>query len=207
MMRVWPCELPRECTSGNCSSPSTRRPRRASSKHAAEPIPPTPRTITSKLSAMRIPPVKVRRRARGRVIMPHGPPRVTDVALSASPSHAAMTRILAALALVSLPAVSRAADIDFNRDVRPILSDKCFACHGPDEKHRKKKLRLDVEQDALDSGAIVPGKPEASPLVERITAADEAERMPPAKSGKKLTAAEIATLKKWVAEGAKYSPA
>ena len=54
-----------------------------------------------------------------------------------------------ALALFILPATGRAAEIDFNRDVRPILSDKCFACHGPDEKHRKKKLRLDVEEAVL----------------------------------------------------------
>src|SRR4051812_17669938 len=77
--------------------------------------------------------------------------------------------------------------IDFNRDVRPILSDKCFACHGPDEKHRKADLRLDDAKAALASGAIVPGKPADSPLVTRITAEDEADRMPPKKSGKTLT--------------------
>lgn len=104
------------------------------------------------------------------------------------------------------PVAAGAAPVDFNRDVRPILSDKCFACHGPDEKHRKAKLRLDVGKAALDSGVLMPGKPEKSPLVERITSKDEEEQMPPAKSGKKLTAAEVETLRKWIAEGAKYAP-
>jgi hypothetical protein len=103
----------------------------------------------------------------------------------------------------------RAADpIDFNRDVRPILSDKCFACHGPDPKHRGAKLRLDVEKDAKADRdgyrVVAPGRPEKSELVARITTADATERMPPAKSGKKLNAAEIATLKQWIAEGAEY---
>src|SRR5262245_51996901 len=72
-----------------------------------------------------------------------------------------------------------AEPIDFNRAVRPILSDKCFACHGPDEKARKAKLRLDIEKEAKAAGVIVPGKPTASALIARITASDEAERMPP----------------------------
>jgi hypothetical protein len=109
------------------------------------------------------------------------------------------------LAFVALSAVGRGADIDFNRDVRPILSDKCFACHGPDAKHRKADLRLDVEKDAKAAGAIAPGKPGESSLVERITTAEESERMPPAKSGKKLTAAEVEVLRRWVGEGAKWS--
>jgi hypothetical protein len=117
-----------------------------------------------------------------------------------------MKPLLALLAVVALPATARAADIDFNRDVRPILSDKCFACHGPDEKHRKAKLRLDVEEVALDRGAVVPGKPADSTLIERITAAKEDERMPPVKTGKKLTAAEVEILRKWIADGGKYAP-
>src|SRR3954464_15923347 len=110
-----------------------------------------------------------------------------------------MKPLLAALTLLVAPAAVRAADIDFNRDVRPILSDKCFACHGPDEKHRKAKLRLDVEEDAKAAGAVVPGKPAESPLIERITTKEADELMPPAKSGKTLTPAEIETLRKWVA--------
>src|SRR5262245_20372615 len=121
-----------------------------------------------------------------------------------------MTR-LTLLTLALLPAVARAADrpIDFNRDVRPILSDKCFACHGPDANHREADLRLDVEKDAKaerdGSQAIVPGKPEESQLVARITATSAAKRMPPKKANKPLTAAEIDVLKQWVAEGAKWS--
>lgn len=97
-------------------------------------------------------------------------------------------------------------DIEFNRDVRPILSDKCFYCHGPDEKHRKAKLRLDDEKVAKDKEAIIPGKAADSGLIQRITATDDDERMPPVKSGKKLTATEIEILRKWIENGAKYEP-
>ncbi len=94
--------------------------------------------------------------------------------------------------------------INFNRDVRPILSNNCFHCHGPDEKVRKGKLRLDMEEGAFES-VVVPGKPEQSSLIERLTASDPAEIMPPAKSGKKLTKNEIEILTKWVKTGAKYT--
>ncbi len=101
------------------------------------------------------------------------------------------------------------AKIDFNREVRPILSEKCFACHGFDEKERKANLRLDVREHALNpakSGetAIVPGKVDASELIKRIVTQDADDQMPPAKTDKKLTAAEIETLKQWIAEGAEY---
>ncbi len=100
--------------------------------------------------------------------------------------------------------------IDFNRDIRPILADNCFKCHGPDEKERKAKLRLGTRAGAvaeLPGGniAVVPSKPEASALMERITAAETTKRMPPAKTGKKLTPQQIASLRQWIAEGAKYS--
>jgi hypothetical protein len=119
-----------------------------------------------------------------------------------------MSRWFATLSLLAFAAPLRAAEptIDFNRDVRPILSDKCFACHGPDEKHRKADIRFDDEKDALASGAIVPGKPAESSFIARITTDDERDRMPPKKSGKKLSAAEIETLRKWIAGGAKYAP-
>src|SRR5437660_5267686 len=85
--------------------------------------------------------------------------------------------------------------IDFSRDIRPILADSCFRCHGPDAKQRQAGLRLDVREEALkrlesDAVAIVPGKPEESALVARIMTADESERMPPADSQKVLTAAQ-----------------
>ncbi|MEX0614212.1 MAG: PSD1 and planctomycete cytochrome C domain-containing protein [Pirellulales bacterium] len=99
--------------------------------------------------------------------------------------------------------------VDFNRDIRPILSDKCFACHGPNAASREADLRLDIEALAkADRGgyaAIVPGSLEKSEVVRRINSADESERMPPAESGKQLAQQEIARLNQWVAEGAPWS--
>jgi len=102
------------------------------------------------------------------------------------------------------PTVSPRPPVDFNREVRPILSNNCFQCHGPDEKTRKAKLRLDTREGAVDR-VIRPGKPEESILVERLRSEDPHEVMPPAKTGKKLTAREIETLTRWVREGANYS--
>ncbi|RFC44562.1 MAG: Protein of unknown function DUF1553/DUF1549/Planctomycete cytochrome C [Verrucomicrobia bacterium] len=94
--------------------------------------------------------------------------------------------------------------IEFNRDVRPILSDNCFSCHGNDPAHRKAKLRLDRREDALGQKAFVPGQPEASLLVERILSADEDELMPPPDSHKKLNGRDKEILKRWIAQGAVY---
>jgi Protein of unknown function (DUF1553)/Protein of unknown function (DUF1549)/Planctomycete cytochrome C len=99
--------------------------------------------------------------------------------------------------------------VAFNRDIRPILADKCLKCHGPDAKQRKGKLRLDLENTAKGpagsgSVAIVPGKIEESELYARVTAQDAEERMPPEDSGKSLSAAEIGLLKRWIEEGAGY---
>ncbi|AMV26539.1 Planctomycete cytochrome C [Gemmata sp. SH-PL17] len=97
------------------------------------------------------------------------------------------------------------AKIDFNRDVRPILSNYCFACHGPDEKTRKAKLRLDTREGAI-AASVVPGKPDASELITRLTASpDDASVMPPSKTGKKLAPREVEILKQWVKDGATYS--
>ena len=105
----------------------------------------------------------------------------------------------------SLPA----SPVDFNRDIRPILADRCFSCHGPDAKERQADLRLDVEEEAkaVRSGtaAIVPGRPDLSEVAARIEARDLADRMPPEDSGKSLTADEVALLKRWIAEGAHWS--
>jgi mono/diheme cytochrome c family protein len=99
-----------------------------------------------------------------------------------------------------------AGKVDYNRDVRPILSDACFACHGPDAKKRKGGLRLDVRDKSKEDGKLlVPGKPDQSELFRRITSDDAKKRMPPAKSGKSLTAAQIALLKRWVEEGAHHA--
>src|SRR5881227_2569349 len=92
--------------------------------------------------------------------------------------------------------------IDFNRQIRPILSENCFACHGPDDKTRKAKFRLDTKEGAfgeLRSGghALIAGNPEKSELFSRITAHDAKERMPPPDSGKKLTAEQIALVRQW----------
>ncbi|MBI3836556.1 MAG: DUF1549 domain-containing protein, partial [Planctomycetia bacterium] len=99
------------------------------------------------------------------------------------------------------------AKVDFNRDIRPILSNNCFQCHGPDDRERKAGLRLDLIEAAktpAESGqiAIVPGKPELSELVARIYAADADQRMPPADSNKTLTEPQKTLLKQWIAEGA-----
>ena len=101
------------------------------------------------------------------------------------------------------------APIQFNRDVRPILSDKCFACHGPDEKKRDSGLRLDIREQAVrpaESGdiAIVPGRPEASQMIVRLTTKDRDDLMPPPKTHKTISAQELATLRRWISEGATY---
>ncbi len=96
------------------------------------------------------------------------------------------------------------AKIEFNRDVRPILSDNCFYCHGPDASHRKAKLRLDVREVAVERGAIAPGQPAESELVALIRSADPEEMMPPPDSHKKLSARDKAVLERWIAQGAEY---
>jgi len=111
--------------------------------------------------------------------------------------------------LLATPAFAQPA-IDFNRDVRQILSGKCFQCHGPDDKVRQAGLRFDLRDGAtktLKSGsrAIVPGDPTNSEMAVRISVTDGDGVMPPVKTGKKLSAGEIATLKRWVEQGAKYA--
>ncbi len=97
------------------------------------------------------------------------------------------------------------AKVKFNRDVRPILSDKCFFCHGPDPKKREAEMRLDERDAAVKAKAIVPGKAEVSLMIERILTTDPDDHMPPAKSKLgNLTPTEITTLKQWIDEGAEY---
>jgi hypothetical protein len=109
------------------------------------------------------------------------------------------------VAAIASPAVAAVPEtIRFNRDVRPILSNNCFYCHGPDPKHREADLRLDTADGAL-AMAVVPGKPDESPLIERVTSHDDDTRMPPPASKKgKLTEEQVAILRRWIEQGAKY---
>ena len=117
----------------------------------------------------------------------------------------------------NLPLAARAAQaadrIDFNFEVRPILADRCFKCHGPDAKARKAKLRLDLPESAYalrdpqtGKRAVVPNHPEQSELYRRITTKDDDDRMPPAASNLTLTDEEKELLRRWISQGAEYKP-
>jgi hypothetical protein len=122
---------------------------------------------------------------------------------------------MAAATLLAIPQQARADGhqlprVEFNRQIRPLLSDRCFRCHGPDASHREADLRLDTSAGAqADLGgrqAIVAGKPEESELYARIASSDDTERMPPPTAGKPLTATEISLIRRWISEGAEYQP-
>ncbi|WP_153557352.1 DUF1553 domain-containing protein [Roseimaritima sediminicola] len=132
---------------------------------------------------------------------------------SVGPPGLRVCRFLAALGLTlcSLSATADGSDprtVDFNRDIRPILSANCFACHGPDEAHREADLRLDtydgVFVDRDDAPVIVAGKPEESLLLSRVRAHDPGEVMPPSENGERLPAEQIELLRRWIAEGAAW---
>ena len=115
------------------------------------------------------------------------------------------------LVVVLLGAAESADTVRFNRDIRPIMSDTCFHCHGFDPKSRKGSLRLDLRADALKAGksgaiAIVPGKPEESEIIKRLFTKDEDDVMPNKESHKTLTAAQKELFRRWVAQGAVYEP-
>src|SRR5882672_7651382 len=100
------------------------------------------------------------------------------------------------------------AEVRFSRDIRPIMAETCFRCHGPDKAARMAGMRLDIRDEALKPTArgtipIVPGDPDKSAIVQRILA-DGARVMPPASIHKELTSAQKDTIRRWVAEGAKY---
>ena len=103
-----------------------------------------------------------------------------------------------------LAADSATAKVDFNSQIRSILSDNCFACHGQDEDARAAGLRLDIRSDAIDFGAIVPGNPSDSMLLERVLSEDADIRMPPPDTGKQLSKDQIEQLRRWIAEDAPY---
>ncbi len=118
--------------------------------------------------------------------------------------------LLAVLVGLSLSGVSLAADaplpktVEFNRDIRPIFSDNCFACHGPDTNQRKADLRLDLEDGGV-ARHVVPGEPDKSELYRRVTGQVEGKsRMPPPKFGKQLTQRQVALIGEWIRQGAKY---
>src|SRR5437899_665694 len=100
--------------------------------------------------------------------------------------------------------------VDFSSQIRPIISGKCFSCHGPDESSRKAKLRLDLRDEAIKerkgTRAIVPGNLANSEMVRRITATDPDDVMPPPKTGRTLSAADIDLIKRWIQQGAPYTP-
>ena len=126
--------------------------------------------------------------------------------------HGLIAMASAALVFTTVvaPPSSRAADaskrrnVEFNRDIRPILSENCYACHGPDKNRRKAKLRLDERASAVGTKAIVPGKPDESELVNRVFEDDAEQVMPPPETHKTLTTAQKDLLKQWIAQGAEY---
>jgi hypothetical protein len=101
------------------------------------------------------------------------------------------------------------APVDFEREIRPLLSDTCYTCHGPDGSKRKSKLRLDTREGAFAArdGArtIVPGRPDESELYRRLVTTDEDDRMPPRKSQRSLSAAQVGRIRRWIEEGAPWS--
>src|SRR4051812_13694762 len=127
-----------------------------------------------------------------------------------------LNRLLPAVCWLSLAATAPLAAaeksvpdvIRFNRDVRPLFAGNCYNCHGQDEKARKARLRLDTREGALHrkkgGPVIVPGKPQESELFLRVTSSEPTERMPPVKTGKTLSTRDVAILKKWIEQGAKW---
>src|SRR5262249_6106890 len=103
--------------------------------------------------------------------------------------------------IAGLPARAASGEpaIEYNRDIRPILSENCFACHGPDSASRKADLRLDKREAAVASGAIAPGDVDSSEIIQRILSSDHDEVMPPPSAKKELTDAQKQLLKRWVA--------
>jgi hypothetical protein len=108
--------------------------------------------------------------------------------------------------VVNSSAAAADKKLRYNRDVRPILAENCFACHGADSAARKADLRLDRRDDAIKSEAVVPGDVDKSALMERILSDNKTQAMPPPKTKKKLTDAQKEILKRWIAEGAEYEP-
>ena len=118
------------------------------------------------------------------------------------------TFLYASLCLTIPPLASAKPSVDFTKDVRPLLSEYCFHCHGPDKSTREANLRLDTQEGAFkdlgDYSAIVPGQPDESELVFRLHSKDKDELMPPPKTGKTLTPEQKKIIETWIASGAQY---
>ena len=120
--------------------------------------------------------------------------------------------VLALLAAFLIARTDAAEKLQYNRDIRPILSDRCFKCHGPDKGSRKAGLRFDLpveayaERKKTGKHAIVPGKPDHSLVCEKIFSSDPDEQMPPPEANLSLTAREKETIRRWITEGAVYQP-
>ena len=122
------------------------------------------------------------------------------------PTLLATVGVVVLASLVSASARGEDEKLQYNRDIRSILAENCFACHGPDSASRKASLRLDKREDAIESGAIEPGDPDVSEMIARVVADDAEQIMPPPSSKKTLLAEQKATLSRWVKEGAEYQP-
>jgi len=121
-------------------------------------------------------------------------------------SCVAVRSLVAVLAGFSC-AIAAAAEpgdrVDFDREIRPVLADRCFGCHGPDRGARKAKLRLDRREGVL--GQVKSGRPSDSPLLERVSSSDPEQRMPPPESGRRLSVAEVSRIRDWIAQGARWT--
>lgn len=137
--------------------------------------------------------------------MPPHPPRFTQLALkfSAKWKRFFVTSLVMAIGVACAARQSLAEAVDFNRDIRPILSENCFACHGPDSAARAADLRLDDRESALT--VLSAGQPDASELLARVSSVDADSRMPPVETGKRLTVGEVARLRLWVEQGAPFA--
>ena len=120
---------------------------------------------------------------------------------------AGLSAVLAGTSRIAARAAQTPAPppINFNRDIRPILANNCFYCHGPDETHRETPFHFDTKEGAFaEAGVIIPGDAANSLMVQRITDRDVSQRMPPATSGYVLTPEQIQLLRRWIDEGAKW---
>ena len=120
-------------------------------------------------------------------------------------------RVLVLFVTITIASYAQGDAVDYQREIRPLLSSHCYKCHGPDDKVRKAGLRFDIRDAALKpsrqgEAAIVPGDPEASELMHKILSSDPDEVMPPPAAKRPLTPEQKELLKRWIAEGAEYQP-